>query len=72
MSNTGTIDKLTDKWFGFILTDSWESVFFHASALWEGQDWYEAFNELEEWDKLTFNIIEGENGKPKATNVKVD
>lgn len=71
MSYTGTIDKLTDKWFGFIKKEDWESVFFHASAIAEGQDGYDAFEELEEGDELTFDIVEGENWKSKAANVKV-
>ncbi len=72
MSNTGTIDKLVwDKGFGFIKTENGESVFFHASSLWEGQNGYDVFDSLNEWDEVNFDITEWNDGKSKATNVEV-
>jgi CspA family cold shock protein len=61
----GTIKKLTDKNFGFIVQDgSDKDVFFHASAL-EGVD----FSELREGDAVTFEVNDTPKG-PAATQVK--
>lgn len=73
MSYKGTIDKLADKGFGFIKSEDGENVFFHASSLVVGEeeDYYEAFENLEEGDVVEFGITEGNDGKSKASNVQL-
>ncbi len=61
---TGTIAVLKDKGFGFIKTeDSDKDIFFHANELQDIQ-----FNDLQEGDKVEFEVTEGDKG-PQATNV---
>ncbi len=63
---TGTIAKLvTDRGFGFIKPDEGEKeLFFHArSVVGEG-----VYDDLQEQDKVTFDIEEGPKG-PAAINV---
>jgi len=61
----GTIKKLTDKNFGFISQEgSDKDLFFHANEL-DGV----AFNELNEGDKVTFELSDTPKG-PAATQVK--
>ncbi len=63
----GTI-KVLKEGFGFIESSEAEGdVFFHANNL-EGA----AFNELNQWDTLNFEIGEGKNGKQQAVNVTVE
>jgi len=60
----GTIKKLTDKNFGFISQEGEDKdLFFHASSL-EGVE----FNELQEGDAVTFEVVDTEKGKA-ATKV---
>ncbi|MBU4332243.1 cold shock domain-containing protein [Patescibacteria group bacterium] len=60
----GTIKRLTDRGFGFIsYDDSDKDLFFHSNELKDVQ-----FNELQEGDKVTFEIAQGPKG-PNATNV---
>lgn len=60
----GTISRLTDRGFGFIAQEGAEKdLFFHSSELQNVQ-----FNELQEGDKVTFEIGQGPKG-PNATNV---
>ena len=60
----GTIARLTDRGFGFISIEGEEKdLFFHSSEL-QGVE----FNDLNEGDKVTFEVGEGEKG-PNATNV---
>ena len=61
---TGTIQRLTDKGFGFISVDGEEKdLFFHSSAL-AGV----TYEELNEGDKVTFETEDSDKG-PRATNV---
>lgn len=62
----GTIKTLvSDRFFGFISYEGAEKdVFFHKDAL-NGV----TFEELKEGDKVSFEIVEGQNGKSAAANV---
>jgi len=61
----GTIKKLTDKNFGFIAQEGADKdLFFHASEL-DGVE----FNELNEGDKVSFELSETPKG-PAAVKVK--
>lgn len=62
----GTIKTLTDKRFGFITPEGeTKDLFFHSSEL-KGV----TFEELKVGDAVTFEVVEGDNGKgPKAMNV---
>ena len=62
---TGTIQRLTDKGFGFISVDGEEKdLFFHSSALVDVP-----YEELNEGDKVTFETEDSDKG-PRATNVQ--
>jgi len=61
----GTINKLTDKGFGFITAEGQEKgIFFHSNSLVDVQ-----FNELHEGDAVTFETEETPKGL-NAINVK--
>lgn len=56
---TGTIKKLTDKFFGFIAQeDSDKDLFFHASNLVDID-----FNALQEGDKVEFEVVDTPRGQ---------
>lgn len=60
----GTITRLTDRGFGFISRENEEKdLFFHSNEL-QGVE----FNELQEGDKVTFEVANGPKGL-NATNV---
>jgi len=60
----GTIARLTDRGFGFISREGGEKdLFFHSSELKNVE-----FNDLQEGDKVTFEVAEGPKGL-NATNV---
>lgn len=60
----GTITRLTDRGFGFIAREGeTKDLFFHSTEL-KGVE----FNELQEGDKVTFEVTNGPKG-PAATNV---
>jgi len=61
----GVIKKLTDKGFGFIDTGTGKDLFFHMANL-QGV----RFDELEEGQKVTFEVGEGPKG-PRAENVRL-
>ncbi|MBU1033284.1 MAG: cold shock domain-containing protein [Patescibacteria group bacterium] len=62
---TGTIKRLTDKGFGFIVVEGEEKeLFFHSSALVDV-----TYDELNEGDTVTFETEDSEKG-PRATNVR--
>jgi len=61
----GTINKLTDKGFGFISADGQEKgIFFHKNSLVDVQ-----FDELHEGDAVTFETEDSPKGL-NAVNVK--
>jgi CspA family cold shock protein len=61
----GTVKKKTPKGFGFIKADGIEKdLFFHGNSL-VGV----SFDELQEGDKVTFDVEDSEKGK-NAVNVK--
>ncbi|MBA2870526.1 CspA family cold shock protein [Anoxybacillus calidus] len=63
--NTGKVKWFnSEKGFGFIETDGGNDVFVHFSAI-QG----EGYKTLEEGEKVTFEIIEGNRG-PQASNVR--
>ncbi|MFO7807123.1 MAG: cold shock domain-containing protein [Candidatus Moraniibacteriota bacterium] len=65
----GVIEKLTDKGFGFIKhEDSEKGIFFHASALVEGLE----YNDLQEGDKVSFELTDTPRGKNAVDVSKVD
>ena len=63
----GTVAKKTDKGFGFIKVDGAaegsKDLFFHSEHLANI-----SFNEIQEGDKVSFDVGEGEKG-PNALNV---
>ena len=62
---TGTIQRLTDKGFGFISQEGQEKdLFFHSSALVDV-----TFDELREGDAVSFDVEDSDKG-PRATNVQ--
>jgi cold shock CspA family protein/ribosome-associated translation inhibitor RaiA len=61
----GVIDRvLTDRGYGFILTDAGQSVYFHRNAVHGGL----AFERLEEGQRVGLNVEPGQDG-PQATVV---
>ena len=61
----GTIKRITDRGFGFIDAGSGEDLFFHMSAVENGQ-----FDDLREGQKVTYTVGEGPKG-PRAESVRV-
>ncbi|MFV1917590.1 MAG: cold-shock protein [Patescibacteria group bacterium] len=62
----GIIKTKTDKGFGFISREGEEKdLFFHSNDL-SGV----TFDELQEGEKVTFDVVDGEKG-PSAKNVKL-
>ena len=55
----------SDKGFGFIEQEEGEDIFVHFSAI-EGEDGYKTLNDN---DMVTFEIVEGNNGKSQAAKV---
>jgi CspA family cold shock protein len=61
----GSIKRLTDKGFGFIVTAGGDEYFFHQSAC-HGM----RFDELREGQPVTFDVGQGPKG-PRAENVQL-
>ena len=65
--NTGTVKWFNaEKGFGFISVEGWEDVFVHYSAI-TG----EGFKTLEEGQKVSFDIVEGNRGAQASNVVKL-
>ena len=62
---TGTIKKLTDKYFGFIAQEGGNDLFFHANNLVDVD-----FNALQEGDTVEFEITDTPKGQA-ADKVKI-
>ncbi|MCP3064268.1 cold-shock protein [Myxococcus sp. K38C18041901] len=63
---TGTVKFYNpDKGFGFITAENGSDVFVHCSALESN-----GFKPLEVGQQVSFDIKEGQQGPPQATNVK--
>jgi cold shock CspA family protein len=64
----GVIEKLTDRGFGFIKHDDFErGIFFHATSLVDGLN----YEDLQEGDKVSFELIDNPNGKDGKNAVDV-
>ncbi len=53
-----------DKGYGFIEQDGGSDIFVHYSAI-QG----EGFKIVYEGDRVEFDVVDGNNGKPQAANV---
>jgi len=63
----GTIKKLiSDKGFGFILTEEGKDLFFHRSQL-QGLE----YSSLKEGQEVEYEAGTGRGGRPEAAKVKV-
>ena len=63
----GTIRRLiTDRGFGFIMTEGQKDIFFHRSGL-EGVD----YSSLREGQQVEFDVEQGRNGRLKAVRVRL-
>ncbi len=61
---TGTVKWFnSEKGYGFITTDAGQDVFAHFSAIQA-----DGFKSLEEGQKVSFEIVEGDRG-PQASNI---
>ena len=61
---TGTVKWFnSEKGYGFITTDAGQDVFAHFSAIQA-----DGFKSLEEGQKVSFDIVEGDRG-PQASNI---
>ncbi|MBR6344267.1 MAG: cold-shock protein [Lachnospiraceae bacterium] len=62
----------TVKWFnaqkgyGFISVENSDDIFVHFSAI-----QIDGYKTLNEGQKVEFEVVDGDNGKPQAANVKV-
>ena len=63
MPTNGTIKRITDKGFGFIVAADGTEYFFHQSACTS-----KPFNSMREGEKVTFTVGQGPKG-PRAENV---
>ena len=54
-----------DKGYGFISQEGGDDVFVHFSEI-QG----EGFKTLDEGEKVTFDVTQGNNGKQQASNVR--
>ncbi len=62
----GTIRRLMDRGYGFIKAEQGEDLFFHSNDV-EGVE----FNSLNEGQEVEFEKGQGQDGRPKAVNVKL-
>jgi CspA family cold shock protein len=64
-TTNGTVKRLTDKGFGFILASDGSEYFFHQSSVSGAR-----FDQLREGQRVTFEPGQGPKG-PRAENVRV-
>ena len=62
----GTIRRLMDRGYGFIITEQEEDLFFHRNSL-EGVE----FNSLQEGQEVEFERGQGRDGRPAAVKVRL-
>ncbi len=62
----GTIRRLMDRGYGFIITEQEEDLFFHSNSL-EGVE----FNSLREGQEVEFEKGQGRDGRPAAVKVRL-
>ncbi len=62
----GTIKRLMDRGFGFILTEDETDLFFHRTDL-EGVE----FDSLSEGQEVEFEKGQGQDGRPRANKVRL-
>jgi len=62
----GTIRRLMDRGYGFIITEQEEDLFFHSNSL-EGVE----FNSLSEGQEVEFEKGQGRDGRPAAVKVRL-
>jgi len=62
----GTIRRLMDRGYGFIITEQEEDIFFHRNDV-EGVE----FNSLREGQEVEFEQGQGRNGRPQAVKVRL-
>ena len=62
----GTISRIMDRGYGFIKTEQEEDIFFHRNDI-EGVE----FNSLSEGQEVEFEKGKGQDGRPKAVNVRL-
>jgi CspA family cold shock protein len=62
----GTIKKITDRGFGFIVPEGEDKdLFFHSTGVKDGN-----FDSLKEGDEVTFEVVDTQKG-PNATDVEL-
>lgn len=63
----GSIRRLiTDRGFGFIMTEEGKDLFFHRNEL-QGVD----YSSLRQGQEVEFEVGEGRNGRPQAVRVRL-
>jgi len=62
----GTIRRLMDRGYGFIITEQEEDLFFHRNDV-EGVE----FNSLREGQEVEFEKGQGRDGRPQAVKVRL-
>ena len=62
----GTIRRLMDRGYGFIITEQEEDLFFHRNDV-EGVE----FASLSEGQEVEFEKGQGRNGRPQAVKVRL-
>ena len=56
----------TQKGYGFISVENSDDIFVHFSAI-----QIDGYKTLNEGQKVEFEVVDGDNGKPQAANVTV-
>ena len=65
--NNGTVKWFNaQKGYGFISVENSDDIFVHFSAI-----QIDGYKTLNEGQKVEFEVVDGDNGKPQAANVTV-